>query len=216
MFLIDIILFNYNVIESVIDTNVQCGPDISEKIPEVPEAGKAPAESVGGVGYSPPSVGLASVIDVGDAGDSNVVHTASAIGLGVSSIDVKPTEEKSDVKPPPKEEKLDSEKSPLQSAAETDGQSANSASKVDADTVEHPGDWLTHTGKRRASSNKRPPTSRLAGGLSAAFTAKDNSPEEDTFLLDEELETSDRPVQKDNPTLPKRSVAQLLVLNGLF
>lgn len=188
---------------------MRCVPGISEKTSGVPEVGKAPVEGgVGGVGYSPSSVGLASVIDVGDAGDSNVVHTASAVSLGVSSIDVKQIEEKSDLISQATEEKLDSENTSVQSAAETDGQSVNSGSKVDAETVEHPGDWLTHTGKRRASSNKRPPTSRLAGGLSAAFTAKDNSPEEDTFLLDEELETSDRPTPKENLTVPKRSVVK--------
>jgi len=187
---------------------VHCGPDISEQTSGVPEVGKAPAEGVGGVGYSPPSVGLASVIDVGDAGDSNVVHTASAMGLGVSSIDANQIDEKSDVKVEPKKDKVDSENTSVPGAVETDGQSVSSGSKVDAETVEHAGDWLTHTGKRRASSNKRPPTSRLAGGLSAAFTAKDSSPEEDTFLLDEELETSDRSIPKDNHTIPKRSVVK--------
>lgn len=186
------------------------GTDISENTSAVPEVVKPPAEGVGGVGYSPPTVGLASVIDVGDAGDSNVVHTASAVGLGVSSIDLKQGEEKSNVKPQLKAEQAESES--VQSAVETESQVTNSGLKVDAETVEHAGDWLTHTGKRRASSNKRPPTSRLAelktGGLSAAFTAKDSSPDEDTFLLDEELETSDRPNAKDNQTIPKRSVEE--------
>jgi hypothetical protein len=182
------------------------GTDISEDTSGAPEVIKPPVEGVGGVGYSPPTVGLASVIDVGDAGESNVVHTASAVSLGVSSIDLKQGEEKSDVKPQLKAEKTDSES--VKSAVETESQVANSGLKVDAEAVEHPGDWLTHTGKRRASSNKRPPTSRLAelktGGLSAAFTAKDSSPDEDTFLLDEELETSDQPNVKDNQTVSKR------------
>ena len=191
------------------------GTGKSEDISGVVENIKPHAEG-GGVGYSPPTVGLASVIDVGDAGDSNVVHTASAIGLGVASVDLKQGEEKSDVKPQLNPEKAESES--VQSTVETESQVANSGLKVDAETVENPGDWLTHTGKRRASSNKRPPTSRLAeiktGGLSAAFTAKDSSPtakdsspEEDTFLLDEELETSDRPNAKDNQTISKRSLA---------
>jgi len=221
---------------------------------EKPEVGKAPAEGVAGVGYSPPSVGLASVIDVGDAGDSNVVHTASAVSLGVSSIDVKhleeksvdqsqpkeevqsqpeveksaaqsppeaeksvqpkeektdaqfqAKEEKSDVESHLKKEKSDTETTSLQGAVENDVHfsGANSVSKGDAEALEHPGDWLTHTGKRRASSNKRPPTSRLAGGLSAAFTANHSGAEEDTFLLDEELETSERPVPKETQTVPK-------------
>ncbi|KAG0623674.1 hypothetical protein M758_3G192900 [Ceratodon purpureus] len=179
--------------------------DISENASGVPEVVKPAAESAGGVGFSPPTVGLASVIDVGDAGDSNVVHTASAIGLGISSIDLKQSEEKNDVKPQLKTEQAVSES--VQPAPENESPGTNSGLKVDAETVEHAGDWLTQSGKRRASSNKRPPTSRLAelktGGLSAAFTAKDSSPDEDTFLLDEELETSDRPNAKENQTVPK-------------
>ena len=182
---------------------MHCGTDISEMASAAPEVIKSPAaESGGGVGFSPPSgVGLASLMDVGDAGESKVVHTTSAISLGVASIDLN----KSDVKPQLKLEAAASSES-VQSAVEPESQ----VTKVDAETVEHAGDWLTHTGKRRASSNKRPPTSRLAelktGGLSAAFTAKDHSPEEEHFLLDEELDTSERPAAKDNQTVPKRLV----------
>nr|PNR50940.1 hypothetical protein PHYPA_010126 [Physcomitrium patens] len=162
------------------------------------EGSPLPAERVGRVcGFPPPPVGLATVIDVGASVENNVVHTASGIGLGVSSIDLNTGSEEKAVTKQMKSKKLESKDSDGQCMAKTDGQIANAGSMSDPEHVDHPGDWLTHTGKRRASSNKRPPTSRLAGGLSAAFTAKEN-PDEDTFQLDEELETSDRPNLKSH------------------
>lgn len=104
-------------------------------------------------------------------------------------------------------ERLDLESPCVEGGADTGSQFSNLGSKADADTAEDEGDWLTHTVKRRGSSNKRPPTSRLAeiktGGLSAAFKAKD-SHDEDTFLLDEELETSERSNLKDHQSTVKR------------
>lgn len=219
MLLIEKHLHEFHIFQLVNNFKIHGRTDVSENSSEVAEVDKSPvevvkppAEGVGGVGYSPPTVGLASVIDVGDAGDSNVVHTASAIGLGVAAIDLKQGEGKTDGKPQSKGEQANFENSSVRSGVETESHVANSDLKVDAETVEQPGDWLTHSGKRRASSNKRPPTSRLAelktGGLSAAFTAKDSSPEEDTFQLDEELDTSDRPNAKDNLIISKRSVAE--------
>lgn len=174
-----------------------------------------PAEGVGRVGaFSSPPVGLAAVIDVGASVDNNVVHTTSGIGLGVSSNDLKQGGEEKDASRQLKLHKTDLEGPPVQSSIETDGQLENSVSKVDSEHVDHSGDWLVHTGKRRGSSNKRPPTSRLAehktGGLSAAFTAKENT-DEDTFQLDEELESSDRPNLKDNQPVFKRSIMMCLI-----
>lgn len=175
------------------------------------EGSPLPAERVGRVcGFPPPPVGLATVIDVGASVENNVVHTASGIGLGVSSIDLNTGSEEKAVTKQMKSKKLESKDSDGQCMAKTDGQIANAGSMSDPEHVDHPGDWLTHTGKRRASSNKRPPTSRLAGGLSAAFTAKEN-PDEDTFQLDEELETSDRPNLKSHQPSSKRFVLMYLV-----
>ena len=165
--------------------------------------------------YHTPAVGLAAVASLEQPVDNSVRYAGSRIST--SSISSSPKEEdgERDVGQQTSTEGLDTRSPHVEEMADIDCQFPNSEAKIESEVAEDE-DWEAVHAKRRAASNKRPPTSRVTelktGGLSAAFKRKD-SLDEDTFQLDEELESSERSLAKDNHVPSKRFAGNTMEWN---
>lgn len=169
------------------------------------------AEDEAAPSYHTPAVGLAAVASLEQPVDNSVRYAGSRNSTSNSSSSKEKDGER-DVGQQTSTDGSDTSIPHVEEMADIDCQFPNSEAKIESDVAEDE-DWEAVHAKRRAASNKRPPTSRVTelktGGLSAAFKRKD-SHDEDTFQLDEELESSERSSAKDNHIPSKRFASNTL------